>query len=359
MSVRKSLLTVSAFATGVASANAEVPTAPPIISSVIQRFVLPGYAAFHQETSALAASVAALCATPSQASLEASRDSFSATTIAWSSVEMIRFGPVTEGNRLERVLFWPDRKGTGLRQVQAALAEKDPSATDPDTLAGKSVAMQGLGALEFVLFGTGYETLATEPNSYRCAYGAAIALNLDSIAAQLEAEWAKPDGFAAQWQSPGASDSIYRNDAEALGEMLDAFVTGLEMVRDVRLGGFLGETAEDDKPKQALFWRSAGTVPSLEADMAGMKALFDASGLGAMLPPDSEYVSGSIDFEFNNAINAARAVDGDIADALADPQKRGKLAYFGVVTSSLSELFGTRLSGAFGLTSGFSSLDGD
>ncbi len=72
------------------------------------------------------------------------------------------------------MLFWPDRKGTGLKQVQAALASKDPTAADAAQLAGKSVAMQGLGALEFVLYGTGSEELATAGESYRCAYGAAI-----------------------------------------------------------------------------------------------------------------------------------------------------------------------------------------
>jgi predicted lipoprotein len=70
----------------------------------------------------------------------------------------IRFGPVTEENRLERILFWPDRKGIGLKQVQAAIAGEDATAADPQTLPGKSVAMQGLGALEFVLFGTGSDS---------------------------------------------------------------------------------------------------------------------------------------------------------------------------------------------------------
>ena len=50
---------------------------------------------------------------------------------------------------------------------------------------------------------------------------------------------------------------------------------------------------------------------------------------------------------------------GPIAETLANEKKRGKLSYFNVVTSSLSELFGKRLAAEFGLTAGFSSLDGD
>ena len=100
---------------------------------------------------------------------------FRPTTDAWSYAEIIRFGPITEQNRLERMLFWPDRKGIGLKQVQATLAAKDATAADPAQLPAKSVAMQGLGALEFVLFGTGAEALATAGDPYRCRYGAAIA----------------------------------------------------------------------------------------------------------------------------------------------------------------------------------------
>ena len=70
-------------------------------------------------------------------------------------------------------------------------------------------------------------------------------------------------------------------------------------------------------------------------------------------------MGGEALFEFSNAANAAAAAQGAIADVLADPEKRAKLAYFGLVTSSLSDIFGTQMSGALGLTAGFSSLDGD
>ena len=56
-----------------------------------------------------------------------------------------------QDNRFERILYYPDRKGLGLRQVQALLAEQDASVLAVGALEGKSVAVQGLGALEFVL----------------------------------------------------------------------------------------------------------------------------------------------------------------------------------------------------------------
>jgi predicted lipoprotein len=341
-----------------AASPALASKATDIINGAIDGFVRPGYQDFHRATSTLLADGQTLCATPSQATLDAARKSFGATVDAWSQIEIIRFGPVTEQNRLERVLFWPDRKGTGLKQVQAALASKDPTAADAEQLAGKSVAMQGLGALEFVLYGTGSETLAAG-DAYRCSYGAAIAGNLDTIAADLEAAWAAPDGFARIWATPSADNPLYRDSTEAVTELMGVFVTGTELVRDVRLGGFLGREAKDDKPRQALFWRSGKTVDALAGNLAGMKALLEASKLAGALPADQAWMGKEAVFEFSNAANAAAAAQGPIADVLADPEKRSKLAYFGLVTSSLSNIFGTQMSGALGLTAGFSSLDGD
>lgn len=330
-----------------------------VVRSAVDGFVRPAYTDFHAAATKLEHGVASLCAAPAAAGLDAARQDFRETVRAWSRVETIRFGPVTEANRLERILFWPDRKGIGLKQVQAAIARQDPTAADPQSLAGKSVAMQGLGALEFVLFGTGSEDISGPAGVYRCSYGHAIASNLDMMAGDIEAAWSAPGGIASQWAAPGPDNPLYRSDDEALTELFDVFVHGLEMVRDVRLNGFLGEAADSDRPKSAIFWRSAATARSVAADLDGLAALFEASGLAGLLDAEEEWIAGSIQFEFANSGRALDAAGDPVAEALADAGRRDKLAYARIVTSSLSELFGVRLSAALGLTAGFSSLDGD
>lgn len=321
--------------------------------------IVPAYARLAAETSALKEGVAALCATPSGETLDAARRDFSEAADAWARVEMVRFGPVTGDNRLERILYWPDRRSIGLKQVQALLAERDASATSVDTLIGKSVAVQGFGALEFVLFGAGGEALGSGED-YRCAYGSAIAANLAALAAGLEDAWKRPGGFVATWTTPGAGNPLYRDDQEALTEVIDTLVHGLEMLRDVRLNGFLGETPDDDKPRQALFWRSGKTVDMLLGNLDSLERLFTVSGLERALPEDGRWIAQSIAFEFANARRALEPLaDVPIADALKDADMRGKLAYARLVTSSLSDIIGRHLTGALGLTAGFSSLDGD
>jgi predicted lipoprotein len=356
------MLSVRTLAFGFALLAAPAAQAAPGMDTVnraVDGFVRPAYAALAESTGALADTVGALCKAPSPQALEAARQGFAAAVDAWSEAEIIRFGPVTYQNRLERLLFWPDRKGIGLKQVQGALADHDPAAADPAGLAGKSVAMQGFGALEFVLFGTGAETLAGAAEPYRCAYGLAIARNIDGIARDVRTAWEDPQGFRATWEKPHTGNQVYRDETEAVTELMEVFINGLEMIRDVRLKGFLGETAEADKPRQAIYWRSGRTAQSMAHNLSAMRALFDASRLGEALPADQDWLAGSIRFEFANAARAAGGAAGPVAEALGDPARRQKLAYLLIVTTSLSELFGTRLADAFGLTAGFSSLDGD
>lgn len=333
--------------------------ATAVIGQAIDGFIRPGYERYREATAAMMASNKALCDSPSQPTLDAARQSFGAAVDAWSAIEIIRFGPVSEQNRLERTLFWPDRKGTGLKQVQAALASEDASATQPESLAQKSVAMQGLGALEFVLFGTGAEELATANAAYRCDYGMAIAGNLDAIAGELVAGWAAADGFAAQWANPGPDNPLYRDGTEAVTELVGVFIEGLELVRDVRINGFLSRREEADRPRQALFWRSGKTIDAIAANLGGMRALFVASRLGEALSPGEGWLAGSALGQFDNAAATATTIDAPIEGVLADPERRQQLEHLRLITSSLSELFGTRISGDLGITAGFSSLDGD
>ena len=333
--------------------------ASDIIQRAIDGFVRPAYADLHEHAETLTKAMHKLCDAPSQGELGAARAEFSATIDAWSSAEIIGFGPIKENNRLERMLYWPDRKSLGLKQVQAALSAKDPTATDPAQLTGKSIAMQGLGALEFVLYGDGADTLTGKDDPYRCAYGAAVAGNIESMAKDVNEAWNKPDGFAALWANPGPQNPLYRDGNEAVTELVGVFINELEMVRDVRLKGFLGGRPDADKPKQAIYWRSQNTTASLAGNLSGIDTLFRASKLGDALPPDSRWMAESIHIQLVNGVATAKSVQGPIDKALADPALREKLEHFALITSSLSTLIGTRLTAEFGLTAGFSSLDGD
>ncbi|APH70534.1 imelysin family protein [Aquibium oceanicum] len=330
-----------------------------MVAGALHGYIQPAYRAFATAADALHERVETLCQEPSAETLEAARAGFDEAVQAWAGIELVRFGPVTQDNRLERIFYWPDRRSIGLKQVQGILATEDASATSLDTLVQKSVAVQGFGALEFSLFGTGSDDLADQAG-FRCDYARTVTANLDETASQLSAGWTDDDGISRLWTEPGADNPLYRSGEESLSDLIDIAIHGLELVRDVRINGFLAEVPGDDQPKQALFWRSRQTIPAIRSNLRSVGGLLDAAGLEEHLAEDKRWIPDSIRFELANADRALAALDDDpIADILADPDRRAKLDYVRIVTSGLSDLVGRQLSGEYGLTAGFSSLDGD
>ena len=325
-----------------------------VMMAAATKVIGPGYARFHAAGKQLATITGSLCKTPGDAALNAARAAFTITALAWGKVENIRFGPIMSDNRLERVLFWPDRKSIGLKQVQSLLVGKDPGALDPRTLTGKSVALQGLGALEFVLFGTGSQELA-KGGEYRCAYALAIAGNLAAIGGELEAAWSRPEEVLSAWLREDDPDRA----SEMLNELVGALVHGLEATRDIRLRGFLGEEPDKDKPRVALFRRSGNTIAMIAADIEGLRDLYAGSTMETLLPDDMRSIGESMRFEFSQLIDIARHVSKPVDQAVADPDERQRLALLDIVMDSLIERIDTQFAPATGLASGFSFSDGD
>ena len=67
------------------------------------------------------------CAKPDAAGATRVGDAFANLALAWSGVEILRFGPLVQANRFERLAFWPDTRGVMPKQVQQLIAAGDPA----------------------------------------------------------------------------------------------------------------------------------------------------------------------------------------------------------------------------------------
>jgi uncharacterized protein len=332
-----------------------------IVKGAVEGYIRPEFQKFSTEATALHGSVAALCATPSAEALDEARDAFRTTVLQFARVEFVRLGPLQIGDRLERLLFWPDTKGIALKQVQAALATQDVTAASPETLQGKSVAMQGLVALEYLLFGTGAEDLESDPGVYRCNYAAAAATLVDGLAATIDAEWqdTSPNGAVAHMLAPKPDADDYRSEREVLDKLAATLIHGTETIRDQRIQPIIGQATGSPKPKSALFWRSGMTVLALEANFEGLRDFFVAARFPDAVKNTASWIASGALFEFEGAIEAASKIRDPIDVAVADAAQLKELRYLAIVTHSLDTLLGENLPGVLGLTTGFSLLDGD
>ena len=346
------------FLTPLTSATARAEDARDVLTSAVDGFIRPGYTALHAEARLMAELTGELCEAPSPGAVQAAHEGFGRLVEAWSRIEIVRFGPIIADNRLERIHFFPDRRGLGLRQVQAVLAEKDETATAAATLAGKSVALQGLTALEYLLYGTGSDELATG-DAFRCAFADAVADRIEATSAELEAAWADPVGIAARLSDPGPANPDYRNTAESLQALLGVFVNSTELVADTRVAPALGDSLAAARPKLSPYWRSGLTARAFAANLDGFRDLYAAAGIDRLLTPALARFGSSAMVELEIACKAVTGLDMPFDEAVADPTKRGVATYLAIVLRSVRDTFAGRISAGLGLSAGFSSTDGD
>ena len=286
---------------------------------------------------------------------------FAATVAAWSKVEPIRFGPVTQDHRYERIFYWPDPKGLGTRQMREALAKQDETVTDPDELAGKSVALQGLPALEYLLYGDGAASLAkAAPKApFRCGFALAVAANLARIAQGGRRWLAGRRALRRRPISSGPDNSAYHTPKEVTLDLFKTFTAGIELVRDQKLAKPLGAKPERGQAEaRALLakrphLRQHGRQSRRRARPVRQRRLRPSRA------GEFAGVENSILFDLDHAIEVLRGIDQPIAEAVRNEDMRAKLEALRVALKSAATTAGDMISRGAGLSFGFNAMDGD
>ncbi len=354
------ILAAALLCAGASCAHAEADHAA-IAQASLSEVIRPGYAALVEQTGALTGKVETLCSQPSATALNEARDAFAAAVAAWSKVEILRFGPVTQDQRYERLFFWPDPKGLGLRQLQDVLAKQDEAVTEPDELAGKSVALQALPALEFLLYGDGAETLAAtgDGGAFRCGFALSVATNVDRIARNVVEGWREGAAYAKSFLGPVPDDPHYHAPKEVTLDLFKAFTSGIELVRDQKLGKPLGASPAAAKPKLAAFWRSGLTFENAAGNLEGVRALFAQGGFAQLVTQESPGVESSILFDLDHAIEILRGIDMPMTEVVEDASLRAKLEALRVSLKGARDTAGDMIARGAGLAFGFNATDGD
>jgi uncharacterized protein len=331
-----------------------------MIAGAIDGYARPGLAALATAAGDLHADVAGLCVAPSAAALQTAQQEFKDTVVAYSRVEFFRMGPLNVDERAQRLLYWPDKKGIALKQVQQALASTDATAADARTLSGKSVAMQGLFAVEALLFGTGSDGLSSRAGAYRCSFAAAATSLIADLTKTLSTEWAATGtGSAADAMlNPVATNPDYRTEFEVINKLAATLGFASDTIRDQRLSPVLSLSTGAPKPHSALFWRSGMTGAALAANFAGLRDFFVAAKFPEALTGPNDWIGKGIVSELDNAIDAAGKVPASMDEAVGDPAGLLGLKQMYVSTGSIDTL-NESLGTALGLSTGFSTLDGD
>ncbi len=329
------------------------PDFAAMTKAVTDRVIVPAYEALASATAALSAATRSACADPAAAP-DKVRNVFAAAMAAWQRAQPISFGPIADGSRANRIEYWPDKRGTGQRQVRRALAEKDPGLVAPGGLDGKSVALQGLATYETLMFGDA-------PGEYACAFAAAIADFQKDLAAALLADWTKPGGFAETMHTAATGNAHYRDAREAATDILKSAAGILDVIIQQKLELPLGESLADASPHKAESWRTALSLTNVVANLATLRALFETKeGLRDQLArvgagPLGDGMIRSVD----KAVGLARGIPLPLAQAVADPAARPKVEELLEAMRDLRILVRNPVADELRIVVGFNALDGD
>ncbi len=274
-------LILAAILFGLASpalAQSAIPT-HDIIGGAIDGYIRPGFQHFAEESSSLELNVAALCATPSGDALATAQNQFRSTVIAFSRIEFIRIGPLGTGDRLERLLFWPDRKGIGRC---GRCRRRSPTRIRPPQqrrrLRARVSPCRASSPSNICCSAPATTNSARPPAPIRCRYAACDPRGSSASSRRPSMpKWqdrAQMGHLRTAADHPQPAHDDYRTETEVLEKLAATLIHGTEAIRDQRIGPIISEATGSPKPRSALFWRSSMTVPSLAADFAGLHDFF-------------------------------------------------------------------------------------
>ena len=239
------------------------------------------------------------------------------------------------------------------------LRQQDGKALDPLLLARKSAAIQGLPALERILYSKSVRNQTTERARYSCRLGVAIAANIRNIVAEILREWTDQEGYGEYMLAPGFHNPFFRDGNAPPATLLSQFGINCEIIRDRQLRDAMGKTIEAAKPHLTPWRRSGLGLAFLRETYKAMADFYAFSGWPDYLADKEQWISRGILEAFAEADQLLAGVKNPLDLAVADKADREKLSGLWLKTRALQTLLGSQTAQALDITIGYTWVDGD
>ena len=328
-----------------------------VLVSLTDEVVVPAYRSAAQDVAQLDQDVKSLCSSPSEASLEAARQSWRDARASWMRTEAMWFGPVMD-RRSVRLVDWSPTNVAGMDEM---LAEGRVLSTDEvrEVLASN---LRGFGAIEYLLFGdnTPVGSNATEA---LCAYLTALTEVARTEVDAVLKEWV--DG--AEGRPPYKDYFSDRAGVSALpsAAVADVVRTQVFLIRDavdMRMATALG--LRGDAPDLTLIPGTAADngLHDLRNELLGMQSIYEGSGEEGMGVSDlvaalSEETDMRLREQFTAAIAAIDAVDGPLRTAISERPEQVVAVHDAL--QDVQVTVSTEVVSLLGVSVGFTDTDGD
>ncbi|BFN30914.1 Iron-regulated protein A precursor [Vibrio harveyi] len=215
--------------------------------------------AFVTQTTKLEQSLTEYCASQMKGDAQI-KQQWHQTMLAWMALQGQERGPATALEQSWNVQFWPDKKNTTGRKM--SVLTKSDQIWSAEDISTQSVTVQGLGALEWLLYDKA-SSLST--NSNTCATSVAIAENLNNKASIIADSWA---------QNPWKSLDMTEWESEYISLLSNQLEYSMK-----KLSRPLAKIGKP-RPYFSESWRSQTSLSNLKANLEALQALYLANGSG-------------------------------------------------------------------------------
>lgn len=309
------------------------------VTRIVETHAKPAYQRLAASAAKLADILAGSCGEPNGDA--AGRTAFHEAVDAWQAIQHIRGGPAADADRHSRIMFWPDERAVGSRQLNRFLASADSTLKD---ISGGSVALQGFPALERLIYGKtplGNEPLKGETLG-RCAVATAIGRNIAAVAKELEDAINTPQPFGVDPKT-------------AVKTLFSDLVTSLQVVYQLKLRAPAGEEGKT-KPRLAENWRSSRALRNVQLNLVAMKEFYAGLyGPGGGDDPQHRLILD----QFDVALNTAQGLGKSVGTVLKQENGRLQIRALASTVDDIRGLIAVKLTERLDVNLGFNALDGD
>ncbi len=326
--------------------------------AILEDFLLPAYARLEEAAPPLDDAAQAFCAAPDDAGLTSLKAAWHEFMDRWQVLQHVSLGPVSFEMRRYRIQLWPDKRGNVGKHLRRLLAAADPGDLEPSRFPRGSVAIQGLSALEHLLFEDDPAPAAfTGDGAFRCDVVRAISANLLSITGQIGVDWREgPGAHRTKFELASAGNAFYENE-EALAEMLLRDLRmQLQLIGEYKLTRPLGDDARSARPRRAESWRSGRSLRNVRINLESIRDEWRA-GFAPVI--GERGLRDGVEAAFEDALAQVAGFERPLVNLIGDPDGRRRLVALNAAVAVLVEYFLDDVPADLDLAAGLVSLDGD
>ncbi len=315
-------------------------TAKTYLTHVADDIVIPAYADAAKQSDLLNELAQKHCtqAPVSGDELQALRAQWLVLAQAWSSAEMVNFGPATASMSNLYINYYPDERGL-VHSGVADLIAANPKLT-PEQLAGESAIVQGVPGLEEALFAN--ESL----DAGQCAYVISASSALSTRLKDIEKNWQQNATDLLAIDKTAESD-------RGLNQWINSLLSLIETMKSNAIDQPLGLTGKAKGHLPAATAGQSRAIINAKLDTIN-KAMTDPVLTAILGSNDENKVSDNL----STALADTTALLAQMPEDLSEAKKDDQQALYDHLTD-VTRLIKRQLIPALGIRVGFNSTDGD